>query len=298
MLVDLNKEIFDYRIEMLQLMHSDSATMLLEKTKYHASLQKRWTMVFGEGAVFLSLLMYGIYRTRTAFVKEFALARQQKNFLLSITHEFKSPLAAVKLNLQTLQKRFLEPTQKEEVIRKALVETDRIHFLIENALLASRLESHNYEIYFEEMDFSQFVKDVVSDFKDRYEHEHIIETDIESGLWLRGDNMALTSLVNNLVENAEKYSPPSTTIHISLKKLDNEIVLKVADEGNGIPDKEKQKVFNKFYRLGNEETRKTKGTGLGLFIVRHVALLHKATINLYDNNPIGATFEVRFNSKK
>jgi two-component system phosphate regulon sensor histidine kinase PhoR len=293
-LVDLNEEIYTSRIELLKHQDLDSNAFELQKETFDNKLYKKKLMVAGEGLIFFALLLLGIYRTKKAFAQEFALAKQQKNFLLSITHEFKSPLAAVKLNLQTLQKRSLEAHQKEDVIRKALIETDRIHLLVENALMASRLESSNYDVHFEEIDFSEFVRDLTTDFIERYDHDHIVTFDIDSNIAFKGDSLALTSMINNLLENAEKYSPPNTTITITLRRIESEIILSVIDQGNGIQGSDKVKIFNKFYRIGNEDTRKTKGTGLGLFIVSHVVAIHKGKLQVVDNLPKGSIFEIKF----
>lgn len=291
LLIELNRELLSYHYQ-----HIGSGTSILdvsEHSAYTKDLKKRLYMVFGEGGVFLGLLIFGISKIRSAFFREVELARQQKNFLLSITHEFKSPLAAVKLNLQTLQKRVLEPYQREEVIRKALVETDRINLLVENTLLAARLESHNYDLYFEEFNFSDFVHTTVSDFIERQDHDHAFLHDITPGIHVKGDKVALTSLINNLIENAEKYSPNGTTIHIDLLKSGHDAIILVKDEGTGIPLNEYTRIFEKFYRIGNEETRKTKGTGLGLFIVQHIAGLHKGKITVRPNIPVGTVFQFR-----
>ena len=294
LLIDLNKELLCYHYQHLNDVDTNSIITNHEKILYTSELKKRFYMVFGEGAVFISLLVLGISKIRGAFFREVELARQQKNFLLYITHEFKSPLAAVKLNLQTLQKRMLEPIQREEIIRKALVETDRIHLLVENTLLAARLESHNYELYFEEINFSDFIHITVSDYIERQDHDHIITHEICPGIHLQGDKLALTSLIYNLLENAEKYSPLGSNIHINLFKKGNDAFLLIKDEGNGIPPNEYSRIFEKFYRIGNEETRRTKGTGLGLFIVQHIAGLHKSKINVSQNVPKGTIFEIRF----
>ena len=174
------------------------------------------------------------------------------------------------------------------------METERIHLLIENALIASRLESHNYEYYFEKIDLSHFLRDAVNDFIDRQDHEHSISHEIEAGIQINGDKMALISLIYNLLENAEKYSPADTSIKVRLAKENSkEAILSFSDEGNGIPEQERHKIFEKFYRMGNEDTRKTKGTGLGLFIVHHVVNLHKGVIHVKPNHPSGAIFEIR-----
>ena len=102
-------------------------------------------------------------------------------------------------------------------------------------------------------------------------------------------------LVNNLFENAVKYSEEHSRINIQLKKEDDKIKLMVCDEGLGIAEEDKDKIFQKFYRAGNEMTRKTKGTGLGLFIVQQVVNNHSATISLKNNLPKGTCFVITFN---
>ncbi len=159
LLVELNKEVYQHKIELAASRHPSEAVE--QEEKLQKDLHERWVMVAGEGIVFMTLLIAGIYMTRNAFRKEVVLARQQKNFLLSITHEFKSPLAAIKLSIQTLQKRVLTRDQQENILTKALNETDRIHNLIENALLAARIESHSYKLQIEEFNLSECIRSLV-----------------------------------------------------------------------------------------------------------------------------------------
>jgi K+-sensing histidine kinase KdpD len=104
----------------------------------------------------------------------------------------------------------------------------------------------------------------------------------------------LQILVNNLLENAMKYSPKDGTIQCRLLKDQRKIILSVIDEGKGIPDVEKKKIFEKFYRIGNEETRTAKGTGIGLYLCSKIAEDHNADIRVTDNHPSGANFSIRF----
>jgi signal transduction histidine kinase len=298
LLIDLNSEIVHQREYISRLFENNGADPGLISKNPQKDLRKRVLMVLGEGTVFLSLLIFGIYRIRSAFRKEFSLARQQKNFLLSITHEFKSPLAAVKLSLQTMQKRELEKTKQQEVIRRALIETERINLLVENALFASRLESENYDSYFESIDLSDFIGQLVKDYIERMDHEHEISEIIAPGISVRGDKMALTSMLYNLIENAEKYSPEGKRIEIALSRTNADALITIRDEGPGIPENERQKVFEKFYRIGNEDTRRTKGTGLGLFIVQHIVNLHKGSVKIRSNHPQGTVFEIRLPAEK
>ena len=109
-----------------------------------------------------------------------------------------------------------------------------------------------------------------------------------------GDKLALSSLFFNLIENAEKYSPEGSKIEITLSSSHEYVIVHVMDQGIGIPENEKQRIFEKFYRVGNEDTRRTKGTGLGLFIVQHIVNLHKGVIQVRYNYPQGTIFEIKF----
>ncbi len=290
LLVELNKEVYDQKTEIVQLREPE---LLQDETaEFSRELRERWIMVAGEGFVFLTILVIGIFKTRQAFHKEFALARQQKNFLLSITHEFKSPLAAVKLTLQTLQKRELEKEQRTIIITRAINETDRIHNLIENALLAARIESHNFQLYKEEFNLTDCVRSSVQSRMITGAGAHHINQSLQENVYIKGDALAISSLVLNLIENAEKYSPENTEITVSLSADTKHAFFTVADQGTGITDVEKPKIFEKFYRVGNEETRKAKGTGLGLYIVSHIVDFHHGEIKVSDNVPQGTIFKV------
>ncbi len=290
LLIELNKEVYQQKIELMTA--SDPESTAEQEAYFSKQLKERWLMVAGEGFVFIAILVFGIYKTRQSFQKEFALARQQKNFLLSITHEFKSPLAAVKLNLQTIQKRDLEKEQRNSIITKALNETDRINNLIENALSAARIESHSYQIYKEEFNLTDCIySNIQSRIIPGAERRKII-VNLVDNVYMKGDAMAVSSLLLNLLENAEKYSSENSEIVITLQQVKNAAVLSVADQGVGIPDPEKNKIFDKFYRIGNEETRNTKGTGLGLFIVKHIVDFHRGDIKVMNNTPKGTIFKV------
>lgn len=134
-------------------------------------------------------------------------------------------------------------------------------------------------------------KDCLKELQNRFP-DRTINSSIEEEIDLKGDSLLLQILLNNLVENAIKYS--SSIIEISLARKGTNIQLQVADQGIGIPDQEKKKIFGRFYRIGNETTRTTKGTGLGLYLCERIAQHHKATITVKDNQPIGSIFLVNF----
>lgn len=289
LLIDLHGEVQYFKSELLQY-NPDR----LEGEDPDRELKRRRAMVLGEGAVFLSLLIIGILQTRKAVRHEFELARQQRNFLLSVTHEFKSPLAAIKLNLQTLQKRKLEEDTRNHLLHRSLLETERINLLVENALIASRLDNNSFDLNFIRLDLNHFLDQLLNEYEERYDHRHSFKRNLSGPAYILADELALTSLVLNLLENAEKYSPPESEIYTSTYLEKQEVVLSISDRGIGIPEREKKKIFTKFYRIGNEDTRKTKGTGLGLYIVSEIAGLHKATIRVENRQGGGTSFSIRF----
>lgn len=286
----LNSEIYNLKLEILTLQHEGSPEILIEKAKLDQKLYSRLWMVLGEGSVFVILLAIGVWKTLRSFKKEVALAQQQKNFLLAVTHELKSPVASAKLYLQTLQKRELDKEKQKEILSKAISDTDRLTALVDNLLLAAKIERSQYALHFEELNLS----DLLNDFVNVHPENKRLKTEIQTGITMQADKLAFTSIVNNLIENALKYSPATTLCTVSLQKKNEKIILSVSDSGSGIPDSEKQKVFEKFYRIGNEDTRKTKGTGLGLYIVFNLVQRHNGTIKIRNNQPKGSVFELEF----
>lgn len=255
----------------------------------------RMAMVMGEGSVFLFLLCIGAYFLHQSIKKEERLREQQQNFLLSVTHELKSPLAAIKLSIQTIVKRDLDKARQTSLLNNSLKDIERLDDLVENMLLATKIENRSYSFPKEEFDFSE----LVSKITDRLQvHscgcEQMITPIIKPGIKVMGDRFALSSVVTNLVENAVKYSGPCADVSVELTQKDGHAFLKVADKGPGIPDGEKMLIFDKFYRVGDENVRKSKGTGLGLFIVKEVLQSHDADISVRDNVPQGAIFEITF----
>ena len=258
-------------------------------------LQKeKWIMVIGEGVVFISILLFAAYKMRKAMADEDALQSRHKNFLLSVTHEFKSPLAAIKLYLETIEKRDLEKSQQKKFISNSIKDIDRLDDLVENMLIATRIDDKSYLYPKSKFNFSQLVIVVLSRFRNLAAKTITFETSIQEDVYLKADEFALSSVVSNLIENAIKYSSDNSKIAIRLMTDKDHVVFEVADNGEGIAEEEKQKVFEKFYRIGNENTRKTKGTGLGLFIVKEVLTHQKASIKIINNLPSGSVFRIVF----
>jgi signal transduction histidine kinase len=259
----------------------------IERKKNH----QLWMHV-GEGTVFLILLSLGVLKIYNTRKKENELNRLQSNFLLSVTHELKSPLASVKLQLQTMQRHKLDETIQNKLLQKALTDNERLLRMIDNILLASKAENENNILQLKRLNLSKTLQNLVQQAFD--ESKQLIKLNIDESVFVVADEQFLSIIFSNLIENALKYSPANSTIEINAHQKNNKTLVSVKDEGVGIADNEKQVVFDKFYRIGNEETRSAKGTGLGLYIVKSLTDLHKIKISISDNRPRGTVFTLVF----
>lgn len=246
-----------------------------------------------EGVTFLILILVGAFFVYRSVRRQFYMQLQQQNFMMAVTHELKTPISVARLNLETLQKYSLDPEKQKKLIRNTLDETTRLNFLTNNILIASQLEGGRYESSKDELDLSMLLKDCIHDFRNRFP-ERTFREETEADADIKGDPLLLQILINNLLENAIKYSPKESPITAVLKKQAGHISLQIKDEGPGIADEEKKKIFTRFYRIGNEATRKKQGTGLGLYLCSIIAGNHNADISVTNNEPCGSNFAVIF----
>lgn len=295
LLVRQANDIINEKQKIIELTSTDANLLKTQIAELEHKKEMRTYMIVGEGTVFLLLLLFGIYKIKQAYDRETQLVQQQKNFLLSVTHELKTPIAATKLQLQTLLRHpELDAAKQKELIMGAVNETNRLNRLIEDVLLANQAENNNLKINKENLDLSELTEQTVKNyFSDKIANKQI-KLNVEKNIFYEGDKLFFPSIIINLIENALKYSPENAEVIVKLDKQNGKINLTVSDKGIGIPDKEKQKVFEKFYRIGNEETRQAKGTGLGLYIVKKIADAHQAKIQLTNNQPKGTIVNVEF----
>ena len=252
-------------------------------------VEKRIAMVIGEGFVFIVLLLIGLWKIRASVRKEFELSQRQNNFLLSVTHELKTPIAANKLYLQTIQKRKPDDAQREELLAKALKENERLEKLIDNILHAARVENRAMQPIKEEIELSHFLQNRINQFRKRYPEAQIDLVELDK-IMISFDIFMIETVLSNLIDNAVKYSPQSPQITVTAVRENNEIVFSVADKGIGISSEEQKRIFSKFYRVGDEEIRTQKGSGLGLYISQEFVKLHKGIIGFKSNKEKGSIF--------
>ncbi|MBX2930067.1 MAG: sensor histidine kinase [Saprospiraceae bacterium] len=300
LLVKKNREAFDakeryYRQDMQMKGLAGSEAEFFESETYlrlQKTHRRQQLMIIGEGTVFVLSLLLGIWFVNRAYLQEAASARQRRNFLLSITHELKSPIAGIQLAVETLLKRELLREQSEKLLGNALRETGRLNILVNDLLLSAKLETA-YRPHIEPLDISAMMEEIVREFQAKYPNATFQLSCSDDLPPFAGDRSGLSAVGYNLLENAAKYSPEPAWVAMSIQARDNNgIRLEVADRGVGIPEKERRRIFDKFYRIGNEDTRQTKGTGLGLYIVEQIVLAHQGTIAVLDNSPAGAIFRI------
>lgn len=295
LIFELNAEIIGLEKVIVQLSDaSREAELILAKGNLDSVFFKKKMMILGESAVFLIILLTGFYLIKRSHDKELDLARQEQNFMLAITHELNSPLAAIKLNIETLLKRQLPLDKVTSILHRMEQESERLNHMVNNILATSRIEKKGFELFPEQLELSQFVKGLIKKYTPFVVQEVNIQCDED--VIVEIDPLGFELIFQNLLENASKYSEPNSVITINLSQKPGLICLKVKDQGIGISDEEKTKVLTKFYRVGEEGTRKSKGTGLGLFLVNNLIHEMKGKLTIQDNKPQGTIFSVEIPS--
>lgn len=257
-------------------------------------LRKRGTAKYiGEGITFLALILVGAFFVYRSIRKQMEYNSLQQNFMMAITHELKTPIATTRLSLETVLRRKLDEVQQQKLLLSALSETNRLNILTNNILLASQMEEKNFQRDNEDINLADIVETVVSDYKNRFP-QRTIEASADKDIFFQGDELLLQIALSNLIDNALKYAPKESPVYVDLMDENDIIQVKVSDEGPGVPDEEKKRIFEKFYRSGNETTRKAKGTGLGLYLTRKIIRDHNGDIFVMDNTPHGSIFVIQF----
>ena len=294
MLVDLNHQLYLGHTDQLATSGLPAPEMVIMKAQMDSDLNRKIWMVLGEGAVFMIILIFGFLRVRKTIFKELDLAGRQNNFLLSVTHELKSPIAAIQLQLQTLRTRNVDKVTQDKIIDSSLKETSRLRSQVEDLLQVARLETGRNSLSMKDVDLAKVTLETLTvQFKDKLDSGRVKFESADNGQ-VPADKEAVVSIIVNLVENALKYTGVDTTIKVKVSPGRSSTYLTVEDQGVGIPAAEKKKIFDRFYRSGNENTRGAQGTGLGLYIVKQLAEGMNAELELYDNSPTGSVFRVSF----
>jgi len=244
----------------------------------------------------LSLLMAGgIFLTYRNVSKEMALAKLKSDFVSNVSHELRTPLSLIRLYAETLEMGRLPSQEKREeyycIIRK---ESERLTALINNILDFSRIEAGRKEYDFRQTDIGELVRNTLDSYRYQIEQngfsfQQHIANDLPP---LRVDREAMARSLLNLVNNALKYSQNEKFIGVNLYRENGSVKLEVVDHGIGIPHPEQQKIFEKFYRVGDPLVHNTKGSGLGLALVRHIVEAHGGAVQVESDPGQGSKFTI------
>lgn len=250
------------------------------RTELDALAGSRMRMFISEGAFFGFLVLLGVLYMFRTLREEIDIEHRQSVFLAATSHELKTPITSLRMYLDTLRERELPPAKQEEMLGVMSVDLDRLNDLIERLLQAQRVLTPGYGLALERVDISEETVLAVKEMTHRIEFsgKHRLNVDTEYGLIGLADPRKWHLVVKNLVDNAVKYSPDGGMIDVYLARRGNRIELSVVDEGTGFSDEDASRLFERFYRIGNEETRTTQGVGLGLYLVREIAHSMKGTV--------------------
>ncbi len=232
------------------------------------------------GVIFFGAIVTGLVLNTIFLVREIRRNEQHDSFINAITHELKTPIASIRLYLETLQRREVNEDRRREFYQLMLVDTERLMGTVEQVLKAGALAQKKTSKQRVPVDFDSAVRECVELVRQRH---HLLPEQIDyrpfsapdGAAQVLGDPDELHTAVTNLLDNAVKYSPGGVRIEVELETPNSEhVVLRVRDHGVGIPEEELKRIFKRFYRVRQKGRPRMKGTGLGLFIVRSIARNH------------------------
>jgi two-component system, OmpR family, sensor histidine kinase SenX3 len=236
------------------------------------------------GVVFFGAIATGLILNTIFLVREIRRNEQHDSFINAVTHELKTPIASIRLYLQTLQHREVDPAQRSEFYQLMLSDTDRLMGTVDQVLKAGQAGHKRATNQVGEVDFRELVRECADVARNRHhlppQALRLSEFGLNgTGVCVTGDAEELRTAVSNLLDNAVKYSVSGVDVSVQLEILQQKtVVLRVQDRGVGIPRGELKRIFKRFYRVPMRSLRQVKGTGLGLFIVRSIARKHGGTV--------------------
>lgn len=235
-----------------------------------------WPVLAG-GILMLAFVLLGLYIIFIYWKRQSRLYAEQKTFISQITHELKSPLASIRLHLETIRLRKPTPDKLERFLDTMLADTERLNSLISNFLMAAKLDQRPAGAGITAIDFSGFVEKFIKEFELHLPEGSSLTTEIEPGITAKIDIEEMEMVLRNLLENAFLYSPASPEVQVEMSRSGKSCSLTVSDNGRGIDRKELKNIFKMFYRVRNSgET--IRGTGLGLYIVKSIVKRHNGRI--------------------
>ena len=245
--------------------------------------------------VFCALLLAGTILLVVALGRQADVSRLQADFLSKVSHDFRTPLTSIRMFVETLRENRIEdPERRERILALLSQETGRLSTLIDRLLEFARLESGRLRFVPKSVDVGELVESVVARFEPRtLDGQTRLTTDIAPGLPLvLADADALAEAVQNLVDNAFKYTGTEKRIAVAVKRVGRDVEISVSDNGPGIARADQNRIFDSFYRVDDRLSRATEGTGLGLALTRHIVHGHGGKIRVESEPGRGARFVV------
>jgi signal transduction histidine kinase len=231
------------------------------------------------GIIFFIILIFGLVLNTTFLIREIRRNEQHDAFINAVTHELKTPIASIRLYLETLKTREVDEDQRREFYNIMLADSDRLLLTVEQVLRAGRTGHRRRRIANTIINVDEMVRECLELIRVRYglNETHIAYSEALDGKGARvsGDADELRAAFSNLLDNAVKYSDDEVRVFVSVAAIDdNRVAVRVADQGIGIPSAQLKRIFKRFYRVPGRFMARVKGTGLGLFIVHSVVRKH------------------------
>jgi signal transduction histidine kinase len=284
-----NRQLTNFKFQTL---NANDSYYLQKQKNIRLENERKTAQYIGEGATFLLLILTGAALVFRLIKKQLIQSQQQQNFMMAITHELKTPIAITRLNLETMQMRKLEFGQQQKLISSTIQEANRLNTLCNNMLLLSQINSGGYTLTNEKFDLATLANDCAEDFIVRFPQREI-EIDAADEIIITGDKLLVQLAINNLLDNAIKYSGKDDVVLVKVFQENKKIRLQVIDHGYGVSDKERERIFDKYFRGAQMQA---KGTGLGLYLSKEIVKQHHGDISVTNNIPRGCIFEIKFKS--
>lgn len=284
-------QLTDEKVEIAEELGADSTYI----ESLHRQEVGRQIMIGLEGVVFLLLLLLGVWLIYRALARSEELKRHEQNFLMAVTHELKTPLASLRVYLDTLGSAKIAEDKKQAVVPRMRQDLGRLERMVEDILEAGRFDRASFQLQREPLNLTALIEEAVRERREQPSERPVgWEVTLQPGVTVLADARALRRAVDALLDNAVKYSSADDAhVGVTLDTRRDRAVVTVADRGMGLERRDLRLVFDRFYRVGHELTRTRAGSGLGLYLCREMIKLHGGEVTARSLGPgHGSEFEI------
>ncbi len=281
----------DEKVELAELFGADQDYI----EQLHEQEIIRQMMIGSEGVFFLVLVLVGAWLIYRTLKKTEELGYRQQNFLLSVTHELKTPIASMMIYLDSLASPKISEEKKSQIVPHIRDDLKRLEKLVENILEAGRFEKGQFKINNDNFDLVELINDRIEIIKKAHALKNIqINFENKKPARLIGDQQALRGAIDAVLDNAIKYNNENPVVDIKIEEENEMINLVISDNGVGLEKQEQNKIFDRFYRVGSEMNRQKAGSGLGLYLCREIIKAHGGNIEIFsEGHDQGSRFNIK-----